>query len=148
MGKRGPKPTPTAVLEKRGSWRAVERDGEPVPDGLDAPPDPPKGMTGRAAEVWRDSAARMVGIGTLTEEDLATFERYCRAYALWTKKAEEADAADEITEGMTKALVNLDNQLRRLEAAFGKNPADRSAIKLPEKRRTNDPFQKPKLKAG
>jgi|GEM_PF-2099472 len=29
MGERGPKPLPTVVLEKRGSWRAKGRKGEP-----------------------------------------------------------------------------------------------------------------------
>ena len=148
MGKRGPKPTPTAVLEKRGSWRAGDRDGEPEPGGLLEAPDPPKSLKGRARDLWLESAPGMVGIGTLTADDLPAFERYCRAHALWMRKVDEVDAAEEITESMTKALVNLDNQLRRLEAAFGKNPADRAGIKVPERPKAPGGAQKPKLRAS
>lgn len=40
MGRRGPKPTPTAILKARGSWLAETRPGEPqVPLTEAAPPD-------------------------------------------------------------------------------------------------------------
>lgn len=148
MGRRGPKPTPTAILEKRGSWRADAREGEPLPDPLLEVPDPPDHLSDIARRIWQESAPAMVGIGTLTTDDLRSFERYCRAFALWSKKARELEEAAEITESMTKGLVNLDNQLRRLEAAFGKNPADRAGLSLPDRKTAADPFQKPKLKVG
>lgn len=149
MGKRGPKPAPTAVLAQRGSWRAKERDGEPEAPVLQVAPACPKGLTGDAATIWKEAAPTMVGMGTLTAEDLRTFERYCRAYALWVKKAEQLDKADEITETDAKTLSQLDNTLRRLEAVFGKTPADRAGLKLSpqEKPDAKDPFRKPKLRA-
>lgn len=39
MGKRGPRPTPTRILELRGSWRAKKRPGEPKPAGVPQCPD-------------------------------------------------------------------------------------------------------------
>lgn len=148
MGKRGPKPTPTATLAARGSWLAKTRDGEPAPDGLLEAPEPPASLKGEARRLWLASAPGMVGIGTLTADDLPAFERYCRAHALWMRKVDEVEAAEEITESMTKALVNLDNQLRRLEAAFGKNPADRAGIKVPERSKPIGAAAKPKLRAS
>ena len=61
MGKPGPKPTPTAILKSRGSWRAKERAGEPSPPAGDmvAPP----WLLPEAREHWQDIAATLEGIG-------------------------------------------------------------------------------------
>ena len=50
MGKRGPSATPTATLEKRGSWRGRVRKNEPQP-GLGEPLRP-SGMSEQACTEW------------------------------------------------------------------------------------------------
>jgi phage terminase small subunit len=147
MGKRGPKPTPTAILEKRGSWRAKERTAEPETVPFRDVPECPQGLTGDAAAVWREDAPRMVGIGTLTAEDLRAFERYCRQFALWRKLMAQVEAAEIVEETDIRALEKVNDTLRRLEAVFGKTPADRASLKLPEQpdRSASDPFRKPKI---
>jgi phage terminase small subunit len=147
MGKRGPQPTPTAQLAQRGSWRAKTRTQEPDADPLTEAPACPQGLTGDAAAVWQVEAPRMVGNGTLTAGDLQAFERYCRTFALWRKKANALESADDFGESAVKALTHLENALRKLEAAFGKSPADRANLKVPEKPKPNasDPFQKPQI---
>jgi phage terminase small subunit len=148
MAKPGPKPTPTATLERRGSWRAKARAGEPTPEALAAPPPPPKGVTGEAARHWREMAPRMVGAGTLTTVDLPAFARYCRTLALWEKMMGRLERAKVIERADVLAWDKVTETLRKLDAAFGQTPADRADLKLPEKEANADPFQKPKISAA
>jgi len=150
MGKRGPKPTPTAALEKRGSWLAKTRGGEPEPESLPGVPPVPAGMQGEAAETWRTLAPVLVGMGTLTTADLQTFERYCRTLALWRKLMLGLEGATVVDRADVLAWDKVTEALRRMDAAFGLSPADRAGMKLPDTKDTNasDPFQKPKISAA
>lgn len=148
MGARGPKPTPTAALEARGSWRAKTRDGEPEPERLSAAPQPPAGLPASARQVWDRCAPGMVGMGTLTADDLEAFERYCRAHAMWTGLADYVAGLQVFLPEHVKMLEGLDRQLRSLEARFGKTPGDRASIRVTSGNEGADPFAKPKLRAG
>ena len=109
-------------------------------------PSCPQWVQGKARELWESKAPGMVAAGLLAPEDLNAFERYCRTYALWSRMAEQLDSADHIGESAARALTRLDNQLRRLESAFGLTPADRAKLKLPERPPSEDPFAKPPLR--
>lgn len=145
MAGKGPKKTPTRILELRGSPLAKRRQGEVTPAALEDVPPCPDRVQGKARELWESEAPTMVAVGTLTALDLHTFERWCRIHALWTRQAEQMLEADVITEGSTRTLANLDNALRKLETAFGRSPADRAGLNVaaPESARGNDPFRKP-----
>jgi|TARA_R110000824_G_scaffold188467_3_gene369837 P27 family predicted phage terminase small subunit len=52
MSKRGPKPTPTNILDARGSWRAKGRKGEPVPSAGKMTQPPWLGTDGK--RMWRE----------------------------------------------------------------------------------------------
>ncbi len=147
MGQRGPKPTPTAKLAARGSWRAKVRNGEPQAEPVREVPAPPESLPGDAAAIWLVQAPKLVGLGVLTAADLGAFERYCRSYALWTRLAEKLQQAEEPDWRDVGALQKLDDMTRRLEAAFGMNPSDRSQLKVAEPRKDNGKakFFSPKL---
>lgn len=67
MGKRGPKPTPTKILEARGSWRAKTRKGEPRLDvAVCACPD---WVTGLAREYWPQVSGALASAGVTTRLD-------------------------------------------------------------------------------
>ena len=150
MGRRGPKPTPTALLELRGSWRAKARDGEPTPANLDGIPPAPARLNEDAARIWTAAAPAMAATGVLTEVDLAAFERLCRTRALWSRQAEQIEEADEICSRAVRTLAKLDESLRHLERNFGLTPADRVglAVSKPDHGTAGDPFKKPDLHAS
>ena len=123
----GPRPTPTALLAARGSWRASERQGEPSPN-LPADCLPPESLDGRALDIWTELAQQLHGCGLLTSADLLTFERYCRTYAVWESAMKAVE--EEAERNAVLTLAKVDEMLRRLEANFGLSPADRTAVRI------------------
>jgi P27 family predicted phage terminase small subunit len=81
MGLRGPAPTPTAVLEARGSWRADVNRNEPRPKS-GAPPCP-KGFTKGEKAVWRAVCRVLSDMDVMTKADGPTLERYVRYLLRW-----------------------------------------------------------------
>lgn len=131
MGRRGPKPQPTALKVERGNpgKRALPAD-EPVLQA--GPREVPKGMTGRAREEWLRLVDELTDKGVLTIGDLRCFEQYCYLVA----DVEKARALVEKT-GLEDALAlkydryvdRLQSQLARHEAQLGLTPSARSAVK-------------------
>lgn len=143
MGKRGPKPTPTAQLRLRGSWRAGLRDGEPEPKTADQPK-PPKWFSPRARAIWRDAARVLSSMHVLTEADINALSRYCRLFERWEKdeqflsekgenwvKKDDDGTVQSIEEFPQVARsARIAEQLLRLEREFGMTPSSRTAIKV------------------
>lgn len=138
MGSRGPKPTPTAILELRGSKRAADRPDLRVHPEL---PDPPAWLTGPGLEMWGELAPMLYHAKVLTKRDRNALARYCRLWERWRRAEEQVDRIGLMLVGKDSegnAVVrrnpvaiearNLAAMLDRLEAAFGMNPASRSAI--------------------
>ena len=150
MGKRGPKPTPTAVLALRGSKRANLRDAEPTPAHLDGTPPAPARLTDEAARVWNAAAPEMAATGVLTSLDLTAFERLCRTEALWSRQAKQIEESGQICARAVRTLAKLEEALRHLERNFGLTPADRVGLNVPKPDHVNpfDPFKKPDLRAS
>jgi phage terminase small subunit len=123
-----PKPTPTAKLAARGSWRAKVRDGEPMPPV--SPSLPPSELEGRPADIWESLAPSLHAAGLLTDADYPAFRRYCRLTAVW----ETAMVAVEKTPERQAilALAKLEDAIRKLDAAFGLTPADRPGLAVPK----------------
>ena len=65
MGKRGPKPSPTALLKLRGSWRGETREGEPVPPVVEVAA--PAWLSEKAAAHWSGIASMLAGLGLMAE---------------------------------------------------------------------------------
>lgn len=138
MGSRGPKPTPTAILDLRGSKRAADRPDLRVHPEL---PDPPSWLVGPALDMWHELAPMLYHAKVLTRRDRNALARYCRLWHRWRLAEEQVDQIGLMLVGKDAAgnavvrrnpvaieARNLAAMLDRLEAAFGLNPASRSAI--------------------
>lgn len=141
MGRRGPTPTPTEILKRRGSREVSKRKNEPHPDrGARCP----SWLDKDAKAVWQQVAKDLNALGVLTKVDANALARYCRLFVRWKK----ADAflqqygetyALKDDEGKPKCfqqfpevgiLNKLGPQLLRLEQEFGLTPAARARIQV------------------
>lgn len=151
MGRRGPAPTPSAVLKLRGTYRQGQDFNEPRPPP--APPDPPDWLDEPAREVWAQLAPQLKASGLLTILDVHTLARYCQTWVRW-RSVEEFIARhgsvypikDE--KGRTRCLqqfpqVSIANklsvQLTRMEAEFGMTPSARGRIHVDPSRIPGEP---------
>lgn len=79
MGKRGPKPTPAAVLESRGSWRAPGRAvDEAIYTGTPVMPDC---LTGEAKALWDRVVPQLVAARIPKQPDSESLAAMCMAWA-------------------------------------------------------------------
>ena len=138
MGRRGPAPTPSAVLKLAGSWRAKANPAEPTPANGE-PFIPPK-LSAAAREVWARTIDT-IAPGVLTVDNGPTLARYCHNTVRWWKLAEWLDQ-NEDTYTVTDQLGNtrhvrhpnvityekLTHDLLRCEQEFGITPASRTRI--------------------
>ena len=137
MGRRGPVPTPTAVLEKRGSTLVTKRRKAREPKGPPGMPKCPDWLDKRAKAMWRKVAPMLFRMGVLSKADANALERYCRTYSLW-RQADEfieknglayptKDASGRVTSLQQFPHVGIANKLSlaltRLEQEFGLTPS-------------------------
>ncbi|MCP4569994.1 MAG: P27 family phage terminase small subunit [FCB group bacterium] len=143
MGKRGPQPTPTSILHKRGSWRAALRDGEPEGDGS-APP-MPTGLDEAAETEWN----RVIGwleINDLTSSvDMSALAAYCVYWSVWCKLSLKLTGMEDVTTTAYRRLLTCVNDAfnNMLKAAreFGFTPSSRTGLRVGErKQKTDDPL--------
>ena len=93
MGKRGPKPTPTAILKARGSWRADKRDTLDAQNTIPVkPPRCPIWLGTKGRQVWRYYAKRLANAGVLTELDRTTLALFCDAVEQYLQARDELDS--------------------------------------------------------
>lgn len=86
------RPTPTSMKLARGNpgHRAI-RSGEPQPSGKLGTP--PSHLSKDAKQVWRYMAPKLDGMRVGTSIDRATFESFCRSFALWRTLRRQGEAA-------------------------------------------------------
>jgi P27 family predicted phage terminase small subunit len=154
MGQRGPAPTPTKVLEMRGSWRAGEREGEPKPEAK--VPDCPDWLSDDGKAEWFRVATLLNAIGLIAEMYLMPLALYCSAVSDFKQyqKIIEEEGATFTTEkgyvGQHPAVAMRNNAWDRvLKAAkeFGMTPSAISSTKA-NKKETNDGKGKKFFRAG
>lgn len=152
MGQRGPAPTPTKILEMRGSWRAKINSGEPQPEP--GPPRTPRRLNTAAKRIWRELTRQLDDIGLVTKLDGYQLERYCTMFVRWrecedfigkngvtyTLRAEDStryigrlpNGGDFIAGfaeyPQVKESHRLDKALKQIEAQFGLTPAARARL--------------------
>lgn len=146
MGRRGPRPTPTATLNKRGSWRGKARKREPKPKAK--APDKPDWLLPLGVAEWDRVAPELLAMELLTAIDWASFAAYCQSYAHWV--AAERFMAQNGTvmvvrddKGNVKfsgavpqwsiAQKSLE-KMRQFAREFGLSPASRVGLTGPEKK--------------
>jgi len=137
MGARGPQPTPTALLEARGSWRANGREGEPqfpveIPDCPSWVPEAGRDWylahAAQAAAAGYMSAPMQtaLALGALALADFLELERQVRetGYTYTTDKGNI----------LANPLVHLRNkawaQLLTICREYGFTPASKTSVKV------------------
>lgn len=143
MGKRGPIPTPTQILKLRGSYRAEQRTGEPMPEV--ARPDRPEWLNAKASAAWDQIVSELDAMGLLGRIDSNALARYCTLWARWRDCEEKVEKfgdsfpiknpAGEVVGFMPLPHSVQANKLclllAPLESKFGMTPSDRARIRLP-----------------
>lgn len=135
MGLRGIPPTPTRILELRGSRKAEGRTGEPQAE-QGAPPEPE--LTPAQLAIWRRLCDEIDSLGVLTVVDGWQLERYARFIDRWRNVEKALDrlgtdllavVVGEATNTAFKRLSvesrKLDGVLKQIEQQFGLTPSAR-----------------------
>lgn len=117
MGKRGTKPTPTAILDARGSWRADRKTNEIKPPKTK--PKCPSHLSKRAKTYWKNLIPILETMGVLTATDRNVLSRYCISMAQW-REAVERGAVDQ--------SIKLSNHCLKVESLYGLNPSSRAGM--------------------
>lgn len=89
MGKRGPAKTPTALLKKRGSWRAKKRKKEPKPDPKR--PACPQWLNASARRMWWEIVPQLHKMGVVGKTDRSLLAVLCQTWAQWRRLQEFVD---------------------------------------------------------
>jgi len=124
MGLRGPAPTPSSVLENRGSWRAKINDKEPVPELL-SKKYVPEFLSKAEKKIWKEVSARLINLGVLTELDWRLLERYCVTYNLWKRAVRNPLSKHTEIDAYATQLLKIEQQL-------GLTPSSRTRIEKVE----------------
>lgn len=132
MGKRGPKPLPTALRLAKGTpSHHRQNDAEPE---LPPPNDrtPPPTLAGLGLVEWHLNIDALIDKGVLTQADMIAFRQYCTVVTevdeLERKLATMRGLADRKLK-WSKYLQTLRNRLGQQQAAIGLTPSSRSGVK-------------------
>jgi P27 family predicted phage terminase small subunit len=150
MGKRGPKPTPTKILQARGSWRGYLNRGEPVPPA--GRPECPDWVSPAAWKAWWILIPMLEEMGILSRIDQNALVRYVVTLARWHECEQFLLKGGMLVESQfgtrthpyTKEVDRLATQLGRLEQSFGLNPSARARLSSPEHHGEKTPEEKQK----
>lgn len=147
MGRRGPPPTPTKILQMRGSWRGDTREGEPEPPPFEAAC--PDYLLPLAKEAWATVSQQLATMGVIGATDANVLARYCQVFALWRETQEHIAEHGQVQSGehgdsihpMAALGIKYGEQLTRLEGILGLSPAARANLaKKPEAKDADDKF--------
>ena len=136
MGKRGPKRTPTKLLEERGSMKAVGRKDVEFQPLTETPPAPDDMSTVGRAE-WERVAGDLVACGLLSSTDLVPFECYCEAVSDFRAATLDirknglymvTDKGATVQNPATRIKSDASTRIRQFAAEFGMTPASRSGV--------------------
>lgn len=142
--KRGPPRTPTAILKRRGSWRAKTREDEPG-GGEQSRPVCPAWLEPEAKKEWRRLIPELAALGVLHRVDRNALALYCTRWAMWRRTygvlsthgptLPDYDADGEIVGYHDRPEVARElryfEQLIKLGARFGMTASDRAALARP-----------------
>lgn len=138
MGKRGPKPKPTAAKRRAGNpGRRKLNDQEPQPTP-GAPPMPAHvEVNPLAIEIWNAACANMAQQGTLAQSDGAAIAMYACNYARQIKMEIEvfgdgpvavSDKGNDYIAGKMQVLALVQKVVISMIAILGLSPTARTGI--------------------
>lgn len=133
--KPGRKPTPTAVLEKRGSWRAKKRLSEP--EATPGEPSMPTFLDAEAKRCWKRLAKSLGGMRVLCKDDREALAGLCQQWSLFVKTSKMLNAITNATELLSyKGLASTNStafqNYTRMCESFGLTPSSRSRVNVPK----------------
>jgi P27 family predicted phage terminase small subunit len=138
---RGRKPTPTAILEARGSRKIDKSRRESEANIDDTPPDRPDFLSPDAAAEWDRIVSTLQGSRILTANDRGALAMLCQAYGRWVAAEREIAKSATATHGgevvksangfpMKNPWLSVADaayeQCRKLAVEFGLTPSSRS----------------------
>lgn len=141
MGKRGPRPTPTAIKLARGTVRGKAKpEPQPPIDGVAMP----SHLGKVAARRWDELLPLLQGVKVMTRADVEALARYCDTYEWWlatrAKLRKDGDTYPILNDGGEVKYIaqrpevsiahKLSQQLRQLEQDFGLNPSARTSLNV------------------
>lgn len=136
MGRRGPKPTPTAQLAARGSWRADARISAGEPQARTEAPECPEWLSDDARTAWHQLVPLLLRSGLLAQLDRNSLARYCSNLALWKSCVQRVSESGTTNMGYVgdeesphvALMLKLDDRLTKAEDRYGLNPTARASI--------------------
>lgn len=148
MGKRGPKPKPTALKKIQGTYQP-SREAPNAPDPEPGIPEIPEGWAEESN--WGEEAVReyyritptLKDLGLITKVDRAAILQYCDSWGRWCLWRKMASM------GVNGAEANMNrafDDLRKSLTLFGLSPADRTRVtSLAGAAQTRNPFEEFKV---
>ena len=132
MGKRGPKPTPTASLKIRGSWLAGTREGEPVLSVDEVPC--PSWVRASAREHWPELCETLKGMGLLSRPfSIAMGQLVNQLDAYLRFEGEIDETTESIVNGMANPIFGLRDKawdrLVKICNEFGLTPSSLTGVR-------------------
>ena len=148
---RGPAPTPTSILRKRGSWRANARKEEPTLPGLSDPPPAPDWLSAEAAKRWGDLAAEVTGMGVMAQVDTIALGMLAEAMADYFSASAKVKAKGFYARGddskpnpALAASRTCREQVIKICKEFGLTPSSRARVKVGSNQTQDDLTEKKK----
>lgn len=137
MGRRGPKPTPTAIKKARGNpgHRPLN---EEEPEYQVAEAKPPKDLKGAALEEWSRLAPDLVTLGVIKAPAVRLFAEYCQLVGEIDRcrtKIEKVGYEDARKLKYVQELTQLRGQMRQLAAELGLTPTSSAGVKAKNAKR-------------
>lgn len=137
MTRPGPKPTSTAALAARGSWRASARIAAGEPQAEVSAPECPDWLSDEARIAWHYLIPLLLRSKIVAQLDRNALARYCQTWARW-KECEiylnENGSMGQGPMGETKEVphsalaLRLGDALTKMEDRFGLTPSSRASI--------------------
>jgi len=144
MGKRGPAPLPSKIINLRGGpshYHRAKSDGKEEPVVPSNIPSIPATLTSSVAKKeWTRLTKELEFTGMLTNLDKTLLELYCSSYATWVdanKKVEKQGMVKILPTGYSQQNINLsisnkaEERMLRYMKEMGLTPSSRTNIRVP-----------------
>jgi P27 family predicted phage terminase small subunit len=147
MGRRGPKPRPTALKIVAGVRADRINGSEPV--AVPGRPECPEHLDATARTEWERIVPMLEESGVLSRVDGSAVALYCAAYSRWVtakEKIEENGLVEVAGHGSLKVspyvqiAQSAERDMLRLLAEFGGTPSSRSRVNAATPK-PSDPFE-------
>lgn len=145
MGKRGPKPQPTAIRLLEGGLSRRGSENEPRPPIPVEIPEPPIYLKGYALEEWNRVIGDLYSTGVYANLDQTMLSAYCMSFGRWIQAELDLERMASVDPATHGAMIKTTNgnaiqnplvgvastarrDMQRLAAEFGLTPSSRTQL--------------------